>query len=284
MTLHFILATHNRRGTTRRCLLALLEAVQRANVGAAVVVFDDGSTDGTVDEVRAVAPHAVVQRGDGKQFWAASMAQAERKALEAAVEGDVIVWLNDDVVLDSDAIRRLTIAIDQEPQRVLVGSARDPKTGSVTYGGLLRAGRHPLGFSLLDPPALQPQSVDTFNGNLVCVPVSVIARLGGIDGRFAHAGADVEYGLRVGAAGEPALLLPGTFGTCSRNPARPRGTFGVDFRAFVGPKGGGNPRTLWLLLGLVTPRPRIWMALTYLNWFRKRLIRAEPTDSTGAVS
>jgi GT2 family glycosyltransferase len=50
----------------------------------------------------------------------------------------------------------------------------------------------------------------------------VVERLGGIDGRYAHAYADSEFGLRCSRAGVPVLLAGEPVGTCPANAgARP---------------------------------------------------------------
>jgi GT2 family glycosyltransferase len=59
--------------------------------------------------------------------------------------------------------------------------------------------------------------VDTFNGNFVFVPKNSESRLGWIDGKFAHAYADCDYGLRANQEGVSNLVLPGYIGTCSTN-------------------------------------------------------------------
>lgn len=267
-----LMATHNRREVTARCLRALLLSAEAAQSTIDLVVFDDGSSDGTVESVRSLVPSATVLEGDGRQFWAASMSAAETVARSFAGADSVLVWLNDDVALDTDALARMSEVLDSAPGRVLVGSVREPLTGVLSYGGLRRRGRHPLSFRLVPPPSQGTVALDSLNGNFVAVPMSVVARLGGIESRFAHAGADIEFGLRLRNAGEPALLLPGTFGVCATNPPVPRGGFISDWRRFTSRKGGGHPATLRLLLRRASRFPNIWLALTYANWVRKRML------------
>ena len=60
---------------------------------------------------------------------------------------------------------------------------------------------------------------------MLLVPRATYLALGGIDGAFAHAYADFDYGLRLRSLGGDPLLAPGHFGACSPNHA------GAAFRA-----------------------------------------------------
>ena len=79
-TVAVIMACHNRRDTSVRCLRALA-AQQEAGVSISLFVTDDGSTDGTVQAIQALWPGATILAGDGSLYWAAAMALAERQAV-----------------------------------------------------------------------------------------------------------------------------------------------------------------------------------------------------------
>lgn len=272
MTLHAILASHNRRDVTVQCVRRLDEAAQIAGTDLTIVLFDDGSTDGTSEAVLSAFPQAVVIEGDGNAFWARGMSQSEAVAIEISQPGDYILWVNDDVALDPDALARLLSVAASHPDRVIVGSTRDPEVPTViTYAGFARAGWHPLRFSFVTPGA-EPLEVDAFNGNLVAVPVQTIDQVGGIDGAYSHAFADIDFGMRLAMNGQRALLAPGTFGECARNPPRARSTLRRDWAYFRSPKGGGNIQTLKRymrrhapLVGLVA------IPYTYIGWWLREI-------------
>jgi GT2 family glycosyltransferase len=212
-TLAVLMTCHDRRESTLACLDAL--ARQEGHT-AAVTVFltDDGSTDGTAEAVTARFPSVIVVPGDGSLFWAAGMAAAERVAMDG--EPDYLLWLNDDVLLDSDALARLLTASTEAGGALVVGAMRDPSDGRDTYGGRRRDGRHPMRLTPV-PSSPSPQPIDTFNGNCVLVPRAVRRRVGPIDGEFAHAFADDDYGLRAGRLGIRMVQAPGTVGRCPRH-------------------------------------------------------------------
>ncbi len=268
--LSFLVAARDRRDLTVRALSGAIASAREAGFAARVVLYDDGSTDGTGEAVIAMcSTSAEVLRGDGNAFWARSMARAERHALEARREPDLLVWLNDDVELDPDAISRLVDTSSRHPARVVIGSMRDPDTGETTYGGLVRSGPHPLAFALVEPGE-EAQEVDAMNGNLVLVPLAVAQRMGGIDGGFSHALADIDYATRASRLGIRAILAPGTYGSCRRTPPPPREPSVAAWRRFVGTKGGGNPRSTARILRRLAPTTwPVWWAITYVLWWTR---------------
>ena len=120
-------------------------------------------------------------------------------------------------------------------------------------------------------PRAEAQAIDTFNGNLVAVPVGVARELGGIDGEFAHAWADIDYGLRAGAAGFAVVLAPGTFGTCPRNEPNYSGSILTRWRRHRSRKGGGQPTSIKRLITRHEPTKWPWAgwASVTLWWARE---------------
>lgn len=281
MIFHVIMASFNRRDVTVTAIRLLFESAQNANAGISVVLFDDGSTDGTAAEVNRQFPSVTVINGTGDSFWAKGMAAAEQHVLRTARRdgNPYIIWLNDDVQLDLDALDRLIPLLKHLPEDILVGAVRDPESGEVTYSGMQKSGRHPLRFDRVQPSALAPIEVLTFNGNLVVVPISLADKLGGIDGKFSHALADIDYGLRARAIGAKSWLAPKTFGTCALNAAPAPLPIFAEWRRFTGIKGGGNLGSLVRILRKIVPNSwPLYIAATYALWWirslAKRLKRA----------
>lgn len=273
MKLSVIMACHNRRELTLQCIRTAYSAAFLAGADISFTVFDDGSTDGTSEALSALDMPIRILDGDGSAFWARGMAIAEEAVLDLSGEraDELIVWLNDDVVLDQSAFRSLSVTLESFPGSVVVGAMRDPGNGKTTYSGMRRAGLHPLRFDLVCPTN-EAQYVEVFNGNLVVVPVAVAKAIGGIDGGFSHALADIDYGLRCRRANVSVILAPSTYGTCSRNMPSPLGGISHDWAAFVGPRGGGNYSSLQRILRkshrLTWP---MIIAVTYVLWWARRI-------------
>jgi GT2 family glycosyltransferase len=214
-----LMASHNRREQTLACL-ASLAAQRDVEAQVDVVLVDDASPDGTAAAVAEAFPSVSLVAGTGELYWNGGM----RRAFEVARESDPddVLWLNDDVVLDPTALSTLlqTRAQLQAEAAVVAGAVRDPESGEVTYGGLVRRDRRrPLRFELVDPGP-EPVEVDTMHGNCVLIPREVHRAVGNLDPGYRHAMGDFDYGLRARRAGFPVWLAPGTVGTCPGNPGQ----------------------------------------------------------------
>ena len=240
MKITAILTSHNRREKTLACLQSYFNQALRSPATLEAVLVDDGSSDGTVEAVRNLGSSVTVVRGAGDLYWAGGMALAEKEAFRRAP--DYLLWLNDDVILDRDAVARLLdVAKTDDSTCVVVGAVRDPFTGETTYSGLRRCDYHPLRYERVEPVD-RPLPVETFHGNVVLVPLAVAVSIGGIDGKFAHGAADYDYGLRATKAGVINLLAPETVGTCSSDSSyQPWLNLSIPFRErlrlLLGPKG-----------------------------------------------
>lgn len=216
-TIAVLMACHNRRETTLRCLAALRMQALPEGWTIRGLLVDDGSTDRTGQVVAERHPEVVVLHGDGTLFWAKSMRLAWSVAQRD--DPDVYVWLNDDVVLDAGGLR-LLLATWREcqeggrPQTIVVGACRDPLSGRHTYGGQTRIDRHPGRLAPVLPQAVAV-ACDTFQGNCVWVPRSVYLAAGMID-PFSHAMGDTDYGYRARRHGCSIVVAPGYVGTCPR--------------------------------------------------------------------
>jgi len=234
-----VLASHNRREKTLSCL-ASLAAQAGLDVDVDVVLLDDASTDGTPGAVAVGFPQVRVLTGDGQRFWNGGM----RLAMDAAVEThpDLLLWLNDDVVLDRHALATLLAARAALARRgfgnaIVGGAVRDPLGGGLTYGGVQRRSRlRRLRFDLV-PMAPEPVQVETMHGNCVLLPRGVVERVGNLDPAYRHALGDFDYGLRARAAGCSVWMAPGTVGTCPQNPtASPAPGLAAELRRVRGVK------------------------------------------------
>jgi GT2 family glycosyltransferase len=244
-----LLTCHNRAARTLTCLRSLANQADPSQAELEIVLVDAGSTDGTPEAVAEHFPQVTLVRRGPDLFWNGGMRVALAHAHER--HPDLYLWLNDDVELDPDALARLLttherLAADGRPPSIVVGSTRDPETGQLTYGGVIRPDRwRPMLYERVRPGE-HPLPAETMNGNCVLVPREVVTRIGNLSPAYTHGMGDYDYGHRATRAGCEVWVAPGTIGTCSRNPARPRaGSFDEHRRQATSPT-GGLPPTEWL--------------------------------------
>ncbi len=212
-----LMACHNRREKTLDCLAALYRNSLPSGTDLGMVLVDDGSSDGTGEAVGAAYPDVEIVRGDGSLFWNGGMRLAWDVAQNSPY--DYLLWLNDDTLLEDDAIERL-LAIGAQLQdrlgrpSIIVGSTRVPGSETPSYGGSVRHNwLRPMHF-LPITPGNEAIKCDTMNGNCVLVPREISLSLGNLESRFVHAIGDTDYGLRAGTAGYSVWVMPGYAGTC----------------------------------------------------------------------
>jgi GT2 family glycosyltransferase len=120
--LSVVVATFNRRAGLQRLLASLAEQTLPAEQFE-VVVVDDGSTDGTVEATRVLAvPYA---RRVLEQPHSGAPA-AGRNLGVANARGDIIVFLDDDVVPTPDLLERHVQAHGSDRDSVVIGPMLPP--------------------------------------------------------------------------------------------------------------------------------------------------------------
>lgn len=267
-----IVACFNRAEMTVRAVRQVLESASRAGVQTHVYVLNDGSTDQTSAGLASIGDKVVEIQGPGNYYWAHSMAEAEKIALREVTPDGHLLWLNDDVDLRADAIERALQEASQDPTAVYVGMTTDPIDPSVvSYAAFQWRGPHPLKFRQVTS---NNHNINAFNGNFVLVPTQIALKLGGIDGGYSHALADIDYGQRLTRVGTAIKLVEQPIGSCPRNASA---TDGIkrQWQEFVGPKGGGNYESLSRYLRKFRPHSWVaWVVVTYAQWWRRALTNA----------
>jgi GT2 family glycosyltransferase len=214
-----LIACHNRRLKTIRCIQSLQTAAIAEGLRYHLIVFDDGSTDGTCEAVLEIEPTATVLRGDGSYYWNRSM----YTAFQYATGGDYAsyLWLNDDTNLYQSAFRSIKACLKEHEATdppIVVGAIRDPDSGRMSYGGGYRPHPklRPFHYHLVIPGG-KPTPVDVMNGNVVWIPEIVAQRLGNLNPTFEHGMGDIDYSLRARKEQVAIVQSPDFVGECPRN-------------------------------------------------------------------
>jgi len=207
-----LMALHNRQQMTKLCIESLLMYAPE-NWRFKFFFVDDGSTDNTFEYLTELRVEKQITCGDGEWYWARSMQAAESSIDQKA---DYILWLNNDVTFNAEAFGIVEKCRRDRLGAILVGQFANRDTEILSYGGFWRASRNPLKYNRRFVSG-EPTEADTFNGNFVLIPWQTARMIGSIDGEFAHAYADCDYGLRAKELGVSVLILPGFLGFCDAN-------------------------------------------------------------------
>lgn len=206
---------YNRVETTLRCLRLLFAQEMPAGWALDVWLVDDASPDGSGEKVKAEFPQVNVIRGTGKLFWCKGTRLAWDTAA-AAKDYNGYLWLNDDVVLASDAIMGLVKDVEAtKDSAILIGAFRRSETDDwIAYGvGGSDARR-------LRPNGKPQKTTGVMSGNFVYVPKSVFRKIGPIYGGYSHCFGDHDYGCLADRSGVARYLCSQTVGICPQQPER----------------------------------------------------------------
>ncbi|WP_139007357.1 glycosyltransferase family 2 protein [Arthrobacter crystallopoietes] len=215
ISVSIIMATFNRRHVTERCLSALKRCDLPENMKIQITVVDASSSDGTAEMLRQEHGNVDLISVPTNQYWAQCMRRAWEQAQRYNPE--FILWLNDDVILDSNALVDLFRTSARYGHRAIVSGATRNTEGQVSYTGYIRGpGSRKLSFSKLDV-AGRDQSCDAINGNIVLVPRQIDQLLGGFPRHYIHGMADFAYSLRARKKGIRVIVASGTAGLCDNN-------------------------------------------------------------------
>ena len=274
MRIAVLMACHNRRVTTIKCLDQLFACERPEGVALEVWLVDDGSSDGTAEAVRKFGeqhaadkprtaedrhyssplprpaasspssyPMIHLIRGDGNLYWCGGMRLAWNMASQSH-DYDGYLWLNDDTLLFRDA---LVIMLNESAlikkmdgnSGVVCGAICDRDEEFITYGGRSKQG------GLIEPSG-EIQTVHTMNGNCVLIPNEIFKKVGNFLDYFTHALGDFDYGLRAKENGFSLYTTSKYVGMCDdKNPivgwVDPEIPFRKRLAILYSPKGSATP-------------------------------------------
>ena len=191
-----IIPVHNRREVTLQCLRSLHRPGLPAEF--AVIVVDDGSTDGTATAIASEFPDVIIEHGDGELYWTGGIVQGMKKALSEGAA--FIFWLNDDCLPEAEALPRMLRYLE-ENQRTICGASCFVKGEST-----------PVETGFTERQRLSPAGgvteVQGLSGYCVGMPATVAADIGLPDAsRLPHYAADSIYTLLAHRRGYRIVLL-----------------------------------------------------------------------------
>lgn len=199
---YVLIPAHN----NKKEVLELLSCLRQQSYNdIRIILVDDGSTDGTEDEVKKLFYDVVVLKGNGNLWWTGANNLGVNYILAKAKNEDFILLLNNDLIVDRDYISNL-ISASLKTNRSIVGSTLADFNGRDLLAAGLLLDDH-LNISVIsDTEFIQnadfSDNVDVLSGRGTLIPVEVFKKIGSFNQkRLPHYGADYEFSVRAKRAG-----------------------------------------------------------------------------------
>ena len=178
-----------------------------------VIVVDNGSVDGTGSAIRSQYPAVVLVQNGRNLGFAAGNNVGIRVALTH--ETDAVLVLNNDTIVPVDAVERLVGALGEDPSAgacsPVISYSEAPERlwfAGATYDPMRgRAGRASAYESGASLPS-RPVRIDRAAGAAMLVRRQVVEAVGLFAEELFYLHEDVDWSLRIRAAGWHILLVP----------------------------------------------------------------------------
>jgi GT2 family glycosyltransferase len=183
---YIIIPVHNRKEITLSCLENL--RITKALENYSVIVVDDGSTDGTYEDVKREYPSVLIVKGSGDLWWTGAIKLGMEYA--SHFHAEYIFWLNDDCHLKKNTLSVLIRFMQNYPNTITAPRCLAEVSGSPVKNGCLKRTRKSAA-----PGEIT--FVDSLSGYCVGIPRSVYEVIGFPDEtRFPHYSGDDTYTLK----------------------------------------------------------------------------------------
>lgn len=207
-----IVLTFNQRERTLRCLENVL---QLRGARFEVVLWDNGSDDGTLEAVKVAYPRVLAHRHE-RNLGVASGRNAAAELAIRRFSPSHLLFLDNDMELEQEFLAGLLEPFTKDPrvgqtQAKLRFSADRQRLndGGGCRVSFWRGQTLPVGFNEIDRGQCDQQRPCIACGGAMMTRVDVFQELGGFDSKFDPVGPeDLDYSLRLQKAGYLALYCP----------------------------------------------------------------------------
>lgn len=218
-----VMTCHNRKIKTKNCVTKLIQASHTSSQRCCITrlfICDDMSTDGTAETLKEYEDCVEIIHGSGDLFWARGMARAMTEAEKW--NPDYYLMVNDDVDFFDNVFDIMLDSYNDVSDQGLcavVGSTKDARDGSYTYGGRIWSGPRIHEYSEMVKPNGVCQECNQANWNCFLLPQELYNKIGKIDAAYEHSLADFDYSNRIVRSKYKIYVATEYIGCCSRNSA-----------------------------------------------------------------
>ncbi|MBP7653215.1 glycosyltransferase family 2 protein [Candidatus Dependentiae bacterium] len=205
MNIFVVIPVYNRKNITLKCLTDLSNQTYK---NFKIILFDDGSSDGTAEEVKNRFPEVILLKGTGNYWWSRSVNYGIEYALKQKAE--YILLLNDDVRLPENFISSFVEVSNKNSNALLSAANFDVSTNKILFAGEKRdwvKASIIKNTDLYTEQELNAKIIiesDYLPGRGLWVPVSVFNKIGLFDSdNFPQSAADYDFTIRAKKAGFP---------------------------------------------------------------------------------
>lgn len=208
-TLFVVIPVYNRMAHTLQCLRGLQS---QSDKNFRVIVVNDGSTDDTKAEISRQFPWVTLLDTSGERWWTGSTNDGIVLALQEALAGDYILFLNNDLTMGPEYITTLRASAKKHRRQTIVGSVvllqQDHQT--IIDGGTIRQWRErrklgPLSISFF-PSDYVESNVHFLTGRGVLYPIEVFTEFGLLDDVHFKQCGDTEFPIRLKRRGYSLIV------------------------------------------------------------------------------
>ncbi|WP_075589782.1 glycosyltransferase family 2 protein [Labilibacter marinus] len=209
MKIFVVIAVFNRKEYTHQCI-QLLQQQSIKNIG--IVIVDDGSTDGTSEEIKAKYPEVNVVKGTGDWWWTKSMNEGCKAAIKFGA--DTIITLNNDTYFAPTLIESL-VKHHHNKQKAIIGSLNLVKKEKeyIFFSGVkdivwwkAKEVKYHKAFTPLTNSLSGLYNSKCLNGRGTLIPVSIFKEVEGYNEQLPQYASDYDLTLRIQEAGYDAYI------------------------------------------------------------------------------
>lgn len=165
-----------------------------------LILIDDGSYDGTEEEVKKFFPKVKILKGNGNLWWTGANILGVNYVLRKAKDDDFILLLNNDLIVNEDYIENLVNASNSN-NRAIVGSTLVDYINPDFMEGGIKIDKNLNIFVNRDKENIENTdiefNIDVLPGRGTLIPIEVFKKIGNFNFvKLPHYGADYEFTYR----------------------------------------------------------------------------------------